>query len=175
MQGGRRTMRYRHLQWLPVRRAAPHFGMAAAAVEGAAITGESLPAHDPRLAPRDEATFLLHTAAEIEHALMVQYLYAAYSLLEVPPAGPGVPADARQLLRSWRRIILQIAREEMGHLLTVENLLRFIGGPLTLDREDFPFLSAFYPFPFTLERLTRDSLAKYVAAEMPENAAEPEI
>src|SRR4051812_20360599 len=38
-----------------------------------------LPTHDPPLAPRDEASFLLHVAAEIEHALMVQYLYAAYS------------------------------------------------------------------------------------------------
>lgn len=168
-------MRYRHLQWLPVRRAVPRFGMAAAAEGEVAITDENVPAHDPRLTPRDEATFLLHTAAEIEHALMVQYLYAAYSLLETPPVGPGIPADARQLLRMWRRTILQIAREEMGHLLTVENLLRFIGGPLTFDREDFPFLSAFYPFPFTLERLTRNSLAKYVAAEMPEDAAEPEI
>jgi hypothetical protein len=173
-------MRHRHLQWLPVRRgtprrATPHFGVAAVAGEEVAITGEALPAHDPRLTPRDEATFLLHTAAEIEHALMVQYLYAAYSLLDTPPAGPEVPADAGQLLTSWQASILQVAREEMGHLLAVENLLRFIGGPLSLDREDFPFRSEFYPFRFKLEPLSKRVLAKYVAAEMPENAADPEI
>jgi hypothetical protein len=110
----------------------------------------------PALAPRDEAVFLLHTAAEIEHALMVQYLYAAWSL----PDGPvGV--------RRWRQAILRIAREEMAHLVDVQNLLRFVGGPLNLDREDFPFRSGFYPFPFRLERLHRASLARYVVAEMP--------
>jgi len=31
------------------------------------------PIHDLRLAPRDEAVLLLTAAAEIEHALMVQY------------------------------------------------------------------------------------------------------
>ncbi|NEO02186.1 MAG: hypothetical protein F6K50_44540, partial [Moorea sp. SIO3I7] len=30
--------------------------------------------------PRDEAALLLTVAAEVEHALMVQYLYAAYSV-----------------------------------------------------------------------------------------------
>ena len=33
-----------------------------------------IPMHDPPLAPRDEVVFLLHTGAEIEHALLVQYL-----------------------------------------------------------------------------------------------------
>lgn len=30
--------------------------------------------------PRETAIYLLHIAAEVEHALMAQYLYAAYSL-----------------------------------------------------------------------------------------------
>jgi hypothetical protein len=32
------------------------------------------------IAPRDRAIYLLHIGAEVEHALMAQYLYAAYSL-----------------------------------------------------------------------------------------------
>jgi len=111
----------------------------------------------PSLQPRDEAIFLLHTAAEIEHALMVQYLYAAWSL----------PADATGTVGRWRRAVLQIAREEMAHLATVQNLLRFVGGPLNLDREDFPYRSELYPFPFRLEPLGRASLARFVTAEMP--------
>lgn len=114
----------------------------------------------PPMAPRDEAVFLLHTAAEIEHALMVQYLYAAWSL---PPNGPD-------RVRRWRREILQIAREEMAHFAAVQNLLRFVGGPLNFDREDFPYRTDLYPFPLHLEPLSRESLARYVAAEMP---AEP--
>jgi hypothetical protein len=121
----------------------------------------------------DWTVFLLHTAAEIEHALMVQYIYAAYSLGEAPFQGPNVPEGAQTLVDSWRRTIVGIAREEMGHLITVQNLLRFIGGALNFEREDFPFRSL-YPFPFQLEPLTKSSLAKYVAAEMPENPDQPD-
>src|SRR5215204_4451819 len=46
----------------------------------------------------DWTVFLLHTAAEIEHALMVQYLYAAYSLGEPPFQGPHVPSDPGSLV-----------------------------------------------------------------------------
>ena len=120
----------------------------------------------------DWTVFLLHTAAEIEHALMVQYLYAAYSLRDVNFQGPNVPTDAPNLAKRWRRMIAGIAREEMGHLITVQNLLRFIGGTLNFEREDFPFRTL-YPFRFQLEPLTRSSLAKYVAAEMPEKPDQP--
>lgn len=118
----------------------------------------------------DESIFLLQSAAEIEHALMVQYLYAAFTLeLDASKlTGSNIPANAGDLTLSWFRHLFQIAREEMAHLLTVQNLLRLLGGPLNFEREDFPFRSDLYPFPFILEPLTKFSLAKYVAAEMPE-------
>jgi hypothetical protein len=111
----------------------------------------------------DYAIFLLSMAAEIEHSLMVQYLYAAYSL-----GGPQVPEQHRGNVLEWQQVILGIAKEEMGHLVTVQNVLKILGGPLHLDREDYPWVSAFYPYPFTLEVLSRKSLAKYVVAESPE-------
>src|SRR3954471_4450406 len=132
------------------------------AVAGGAQTFEV----EPALGPRDEAIFLLHTAAEIEHSLMVQYLYAGWSL----------PRDGPDLVRRWRREVLQVAREEMAHFIDVQNLLRFVGGPLNFDREDFPFRTEFYPFPFRLERLHRKPLALYVAAEMPTHSdIDPEL
>jgi len=121
----------------------------------------------------DWTVFLLHTAAEIEHALLVQYLYAAYSLADGGFTGSAVPPDASALTRGWQQTIVGIAKEEMAHLLTVQNLLRFIGGPLNFEREDFPFLTFLYPFPFELQPLTRTSLAKYVAAEMPAEPQQP--
>ncbi|WP_138733363.1 ferritin-like domain-containing protein [Modestobacter excelsi] len=129
----------------------------------------------PELTWWDWAVFLLHTAAEVEHALMTQYLYGAYSLADSDFAGPEVPPDAALRTAAWRTTITAIAREEMGHLLTEQNLLRFIGGPLNLEREDFPFRSVLYPFPLTLEPLSRTSLAKYVAAEMPADPDEADI
>ncbi len=112
--------------------------------------------------------FLLHTGAEIEHALLVQYLYAAYSL----KSAQDVPQEHAGHVRAWRKTLLDIAREEMGHLITVQNLLRLVGGPLNLEREDYPFRSQLYPFHFRLEPLSKASLAKYVVAEMP-YAGEP--
>ena len=119
-----------------------------------------IPAPPDEFAWRDYAAFLLHVAAEIEHSLMVQYLFAAYSL-------GGTPAAAKHQLkvRQWQETILGIAQEEMGHLLTVQNVLMLLGGPLGFDRQDYPWDSEFYPFTFHLRRLTLDSLAAYVCAE----------
>jgi hypothetical protein len=123
----------------------------------------------------DWAVFLLHTAAEIEHVLMVQYLYAAYSLADADFRGPAVPTDAAAQTAAWRTKITKIAKEEMAHLLTEQNLLRFIDAPLNIEREDFPFRSALYPFPLSLEPLSRMTLAKYVVAEMPADPQAPEL
>jgi hypothetical protein len=162
------------LAFQKLRGAAPAARAVRAGVAPALQAAAAAPAHAPFELPpeftwRDYTVFLLHTGAEIEHALMVQYLYAAWSL-----GGPQVPAADRERVLGWQTVILGIAKEEMGHLITVENLLRFIGGPLNFEREDYPFRSEFYPFNFTLERLTLDSLAKYVVAESPEDWHGPE-
>lgn len=110
----------------------------------------------------DYAIYLLRIAAEIEHALMVQYLFAAYSF-----GGPEVPPTQADV-RAWQETILGIAKEEMGHLLTIQNLLTALGGPLNLNREDYPHDSAFYPFGFKLRPASLEALATYVCAESPE-------
>lgn len=127
---------------------------------------EELPMLDPPGTPRDEAVALLHATAEIEHSLMVQYLYAAYSLGDVDPADPQ--HTVKQLkVRLIRHLLLHIAREEMAHLATVQNLLHLLGAPLHLDREHSPFASQLLPFRFKLEPISLGSLAKYVIAESP--------
>lgn len=94
---------------------------------------------------------------------MVQYLYGAYSLNENQEK-----PEHRALVRSWRSVIAEIAREEMGHLASVQNTLTLIGGPICFEREDYPIIQPdLWPFPFELEALTKDSLAKYVLAEAP--------
>jgi hypothetical protein len=110
----------------------------------------------------DYVSFLLSIDAELEHALMVQYLYAAYSL-----GGPQVPKRYRDQVRGWQEIVLGIAKEEMGHLISVQNVLRLIGAPLHFAREDYPWDTPFYPYPFMLEPLTLTALAKYIFAESP--------
>jgi hypothetical protein len=115
------------------------------------------------VAPRERTIAFLHIGSEIEHALMVQYLYAGYSLNE-----NQVQEEQRALVKKWKGAVLEIAREEMGHLATVQNVLTLIGGPLCFERDDYPIVDPdLWPFPFELERLTKDSLGKYVLAEMP--------
>lgn len=112
---------------------------------------------------KDWLVFLLHVDAELEHSLMVQYLYAAYSM-----GGEHISSDEdRKLVRKWQEIILGIAKEEMGHFITVQNVLKALGAPLNFNRQNFPFDSKMYPFEFKLEPLTRYSLAKYIYAESP--------
>src|SRR5262249_7249945 len=43
-----------------------------------------------------------------------------------------------------------------------------LGAPAHFDREDFPWISGFYPYAFTLEPATRATVAKYIVAESPE-------
>ncbi|MBL8814341.1 MAG: hypothetical protein JNM43_29505 [Planctomycetaceae bacterium] len=104
--------------------------------------------------PVEKAVRLLKSAAAIEHALMVQYLYAGYGFS---------PAN---------RDIISVAIEEMSHLMTVQNLLLLVGGQPDLSRQDFGPAdsddSRLFPFDLMLEPVTHESLAKYVIAESPQ-------
>jgi Ferritin-like len=116
-----------------VPRTSPLIGFRAA-LRSPVAAGESttvIPLPDLRSwqSPLDKAKILLESAAEIEHALMVQYLYAAYSLKnkeEVTDAAQKKVLNEGSAT-SWPNILLGIAREEMGHLLTVQNLLLAMG------------------------------------------------
>jgi Ferritin-like len=108
---------------------------------------------------------MLHLGSALEHTLMVQYLYAAYSL-----GGEQVPVKHRPMVQRWQETILAVAREEMGHLLTVQNVLTLLGAGLSLNRGNFPWAMEWFDF----EPLTLGSLACYVYAEMPVGEHFPE-
>ena len=115
----------------------------------------------PGITWRDYLIMLLHIASEVEHGLMVQYLYAAYSL-----GRPGMtPCEAKDAA-DWQRSILNVAKEEMGHLLTVQNVLALLGAPPNFNRAETPFDTALSPIPFILKPLTRDVVASFTFAEM---------
>jgi rubrerythrin len=108
--------------------------------------------------PHLELIRLLKEASEIEHSLMIQYLFAAFSLKPKYQAlvGPPVPSSDG---------LLGIAIQEMQHLAIVNRLLVALGAGPNLDRQDFPHEPDIYPFPLNLERLTRASLARYTYVE----------
>jgi hypothetical protein len=116
--------------------------------------------------PYLELVRLLHEASEIEHSLMLQYLYGAFSLKPAyrTIAGYGYPNAAD---------LLGVAIQEMQHLAAVNRLLVALGAAPHLVREDFPYEPEVYPFQFHLEPLSVTSLAKYVYCEAPVNETDP--
>ncbi len=70
--------------------------------DGAAAATPALIPKPPQLSGWEWTVFLLHTATEMEHALLVQYLYAAFSLADSGFTGSAVPADAADVASTWR-------------------------------------------------------------------------
>lgn len=112
-------------------------------------------------AAHQKAAHLLRLAAGIEHALMVQYLYSAYSI----GASSGTLANVR-------KSIAGIAVEEMAHLMTVENILLLIGLEPSVRRADRQNLTVdpVVPFDLRFEKFSKTALAKYIVAEAPAHA-----
>ena len=116
--------------------------------------------------PYLELIRLLHEACEVEHSLMLQYLYGAFSLKPAyrAVAGYGAPSATD---------LIGVAIQEMQHLGAVNRMLVALGAAPHLIREDFPYEPEIYPFPFSLEPLSLKSLAKYVYCEAPVGATDP--
>jgi hypothetical protein len=128
------------------------------------IKGPDIPSIPGRTA-RLKAINLLQVAAEVEHALMAQYLYAAYSLDEAFDYGSG---ETTRLVDRWKRDIRVVARQEMAHFVTVQNLLISLGAEVYVNRENnFSEHPDEYPFPVRFERFGLDPLARYVVTESP--------
>jgi Ferritin-like len=109
---------------------------------------------------REEAVALLQAAAEIEHALLVQYLFASYS-----------NAQADDFNAELAETIRIISVQEMGHLMAVQNLLLALGARPYFARQDESPQPEFDPYPFRLDRIDRTTLCRFTAAEMPDISA----
>ena len=117
---------------------------------------------------RKELTYLLSQAAELEHGLMCEYLYAAFSLKST--AGPGLRADQLAAVGRWRGMIFGIAAEEMLHWAMVQNLLAAVGSAPYVSRPHMPHQARGYP-PGVQVRLLpfgEAALEHFVYLERPE-------
>src|SRR5882757_3251213 len=89
-----------------------------------------------RTISRERLLHALYEAAELEHNLMCTYLYAAFSLRS--GAGEGLSAVEAEAVERWRRTILNVATDEMGHLSAVWNITAALGGSPRFGRGNFP-------------------------------------
>jgi CDGSH-type Zn-finger protein/uncharacterized Fe-S cluster protein YjdI len=94
------------------------------------------PTSSPAQVSREALVHQLYEAAELEHNLMCTYLYAAFSLRQ--GTEEGLSAAEAEATERWRRTILQVAIEEMGHLTAVWNITAALGGSPRFGRFNFP-------------------------------------
>jgi hypothetical protein len=124
---------------------------------------------DGRIDTREELLLALAIAAELEHSLLVQYLFAAYSMRKRP--GDGIDERQVELVRDWEAGILAVAREEMVHLATVTKITVAVGGAPQLNRPAFPQPAGVaFPFELRLRRFGADEIARFVRFETPAEA-----
>jgi CDGSH-type Zn-finger protein/uncharacterized Fe-S cluster protein YjdI len=124
------------------------------------------------LVTREAVLHALYEAAELEHNLMCTYLYAAFSLKDGEADGLN-PEEAAAVGR-WRRELIGIAIEEMGHLCAVWNITAALGGTPRFGRTNFPLDPGYLPAGIVvkLAPFTPETLQHFVFLERPSGCAE---
>lgn len=123
---------------------------------------------------REHLFHALAEAAELEHCLMCTYLYAAFSLKT--GVDEGLNAAQLEAVARWRRVILEIATEEMGHLVAVWNITAALGGPPRLGRSNFPLDLGYLPAGIVvrLAPFNAETLQHFIHLESPAELHEPD-
>src|SRR3954462_7691729 len=98
---------------------------------------------------REALIYTLGKAAELEHLIMLQYLFAAFSLKG--DVREGVSAEALEAVGRWRTTLLAIAEQEMLHMALAQNLLTAVGAAPRLARPNFPMPAYAYPAGVRIE------------------------
>ncbi len=106
-------------------------------------------AHTGGLEHREALVYTLGKAAELEHLVMLQYLFAAFTLKQ--GENEGLTSDTLAAVRRWRKTLLEIAEQEMLHLALVQNLLTAVGAAPRLARPNFPMSAYAYPAGVRIE------------------------
>ncbi len=117
---------------------------------------------------REALIYMLCQAAELEHGIMCQYLYAAFSLKQSQEE--GLTAEEETAVRKWRKQIAHVATQEMLHLSLVQNLLSAIGAAPHLSRPNFPQPARHYPagVHLALMPFSDQTLRHFMYLERPE-------
>ena len=117
---------------------------------------------------REHLWSLLIEAAQVEHLIMCQYLYANFSLKTDPDE--GLTSGQAEAVGRWRETLAGIAIEEMLHLALVSNVMTAIGAAPSLSRPNFPRRSEYLPpgVQFALLPFGEDSLTHFLYLERPE-------
>src|SRR6516162_1268980 len=103
------------------------------------------------VANREDVWWLLSEAAQLEHMIMCQYLFAEFALKQ--GTDDGLTEEQAEAVDRWRQTLHGIAVDEMLHLSLVANLMTAIGAAPTFGRPNFPQRSGYFPSPIQLDLL----------------------
>ena len=125
-------------------------------------------AHSGGLEHREALIYTLGKAAELEHLVMLQYLFAAVSLKR--SVDEGLTPAALEAVTRWRATLLEISQQEMLHLALVQNLLTAVGAAPRLARPNFPMPAYAYPAGVRIELLSfgESALRHFAFLERPD-------
>jgi CDGSH-type Zn-finger protein/truncated hemoglobin YjbI len=117
---------------------------------------------------REALIYLLCEASELEHGIMCQYLFAAFSLKQ--STDEGLTAEELEAVTRWRKQISHVATQEMLHLALVNNILSAIGAAPHLSRVNLPAQANHYPAGVRLALLPfgEEALQHFMFLERPE-------
>jgi hypothetical protein len=130
----------------------------------------SAPVDEPAIVieHREPLIYMLCAAAELEHALMCEYLFAAFSLKR--SVEEGLTAGQLAAVSRWRSTILLVAKQEMLHLAINCNLVTSLGASPHLSRANLPQPAKHYPAGVRLALLPfgEQALRHFLFLERPE-------
>jgi Ferritin-like len=125
-------------------------------------------AHTGGIEHREALVYTLGKAAELEHLIMLQYLFAAFSLKQ--SVDEGLTPEQLAAVQRWRTTLLEIGGQEMLHLALVQNLLTAVGAAPRLARPNFPMPAYAYPAGVRIELVpfNEAALRHFAFLERPE-------
>ncbi|HEU5424659.1 MAG TPA: ferritin-like protein [Nitrolancea sp.] len=117
---------------------------------------------------REELIYLLSEASQLEHMILCEYLYAAFSLKR--GADEGITPEQLEMTKRWERAVSEVAAQEMLHLTLASNLLTAIGASPCFHRPNFPKFAKYFPpgMQFSLLPFGEDALIHFLFLERPE-------
>jgi hypothetical protein len=117
---------------------------------------------------REALIYMLCAAAELEHALMCEYLFAAFTLKR--SVQEGITEEQLAAIDRWRSVVLTVARQEMLHLAINCNLVNSLGASPHLSRPNLPQPAKHYPpgVILTLLPFGEEALRHFIYLERPE-------
>lgn len=121
-----------------------------------------------KIESREDLAFVLSEASTLEHMIMCEYLFAAFSLKRAE--SEGLTSAELEQVRRWEGVIDTVAVQEMTHLALVNNMLISIGSSPYFLHPNFPQPSRYFSPNIRLALLPfgEQALRHFLYLERPE-------